>query len=266
MAQTKHLSFLVLVSALVAIFSFYQVETETATNSNSVKTRSLSSEAEPVVVSVEPLGEVKFEQIQDDANQAVYETENLTPNKFLKITDLAENSIENGKQLSNHSNYSNNCPRSVDAVELCRLPKSFIPAELYQKCCRGKLCLTANKLCSRGTQCCSGMCIDGFCAANSENKLFPDEVCNSNADCYSNICDFRPNSQSVKICYGDNTTNFCSRVTQSCTLNKHCCSNSCSKNRCIGSKLDPSPIGFPCAGDHSECLSKYCNLQTLRCE
>lgn len=270
MAQTKHLSFLVIVSILLGTFSFYQVDNERIPNSVNTQARSISSESDPIVIVNEQL-----HKIDNDLNQNREPIEGDLQRREDEVHSSQNRSIPNDVALAQEhitklaeavAQHAGSCPQQVDAAQLCRLPKTFIPPELYQKCCRGASCLPTGVQCSRASTCCSGMCVDGYCAANAENKLYPDEICKTNSDCYSNICDYRPNSVTVKICYGNNTTNYCSRVTQSCTLNKHCCSNKCSRYRCIGSQLEKSPIGYPCSGDHSECLSGFCNLQSRRCE
>ena len=263
MAQTKHLFFLVFVSCFFATFSFFKVDTEnTLQQIERSPSRGISSEDDPTVVLAENLNsEDSRNQILEDRTGRF--TGENSRQALRNHSDTVDRAIDMATGLVENFN---SCPSDVDPLELCRLPKTFIPAELYDKCCRGSQCLRVNKQCSRGSQCCSGMCVDGFCAANSTNKLYSNEVCTKNSDCFSNECDYKPNSLTVKICYGDNRTNFCSRVSQSCKLNRHCCSNSCSQNRCIGSAREKAPIGYPCAADHSECLSNYCNLQTKRCE
>ena len=261
MVQTKHLFFLVFVSCFLATFSFYKVDTENSVTQTDSVSRGISSENDATIVSIENSSDTDDEsQAEESVRERVFAPHLIqqrnSQRAFSNATRATVDVIEN----------FNSCPRDVDPYQLCRLPKSFIPAELYDKCCRGSQCLRANKECTRSSQCCSGLCVEGVCAADSNNKLFPDEVCTQNTDCHSNICDFKPNSSSVKICYGDRRTNFCSRVSQTCKLNRHCCSNNCSQNRCTGSSLEKAPIGYPCAGDHSECLSNYCNLQTKRCE
>lgn len=247
MVQTKHLIFLVFVAFIFGGYSFYNIGLLDSTAPTVERT--ISSESDPQVVEILT------------AAEAVTENNNQIE---VAVNDLVQH-VEHAEAIERVE-----VQRQVDDLEstyskLCSMPREFVNPQVYDQYCRNRSCLRAGESCGNASSCCSKMCIKNRCATNNTHKLLPGEICRTDDECYTNNCSAAPGG-SYKICYGDNATPYCSRVGQTCGENRHCCSSSCSENKCWGSRKDPAPIGYPCRGDNAECESRFCNLQRRRCE
>lgn len=222
--QTKHLFFLVFVSAVIGLYSYHNIGV--IDNPTTSQKRGPSSES----------GATEVALLNEEIDEA----------------DVA---------ISIHETIQNENPYT----SICKLPPEMVNPTIYERYCRNKACLRVNESCSNNNRCCSGLCVKNKCVASSEHKLLPGEICNEARDCYSSICLPSTINSKMKICYGDNTTLYCTRVTQPCLDNRHCCSGKCYKNTCIASSRELGQLGAPCA-DHNQCVSRYCSVRTNTCE
>lgn len=251
MVQTKHLIFLVFVAFVFGGYSFYNIGFLDSVPPT--VERSISSESDPQVVDVAAAAAAVAEGVAESTGQVVV-NENDTAQIIEHVETVARTVVQT--QVDD---------LSKAYTKLCNMPREFVNPQIFDQYCRNRSCLRAGESCGDASSCCSKMCIKNRCASDNTHKLLPGETCRIDNDCYTNNCSAAPGG-SYKICYGDNTTPYCSRVGQTCRDNRHCCSASCNDNKCWGSRKEPAPIGYPCRGDNAECESRFCNLERRRCE
>lgn len=241
MVQTKHLLFLVFVSVVVGLYSYHNLSP--LEESSLTQSRSISSEGEIVEVEIPTTDAEGTLLAQHEASQ--------------NLVDVASRQVAQAGQAV--------ADTADPYTSFCKLPRDMVNPNLYDLYCKNRRCLRVNETCNNGNRCCSGLCVKNKCAPSHSDKLLPGQVCNNSSECYSNICYYAPNSNQVKICYGNNSTQYCSRLDQPCLENKHCCSNSCYKNSCAATSSDRGPLGSRCT-DNNQCESNYCSIRTNTCE